>query len=147
MCAPIPGRPTFAAEPGSSRCCPLNCLVHFEFNVGNTRRRRLKRKRRYDPFGQHTLIWALLLVAIQKAATAVNRRASCIKSTYSPRNSCPLAELLSCRSGTLSIGRRIRLGVLACSASLLNLQSIPLEFSDTSGYKRNGYGTGNSEVV
>src|ERR1700739_3324054 len=32
----------------------------------------------------------------------------------------------------LEAGRRIRLGVLACSAIPLNPQSIPLEFSDTS---------------
>jgi CspA family cold shock protein len=31
----------------------------------------------------------------------------------------------------MDTGRRIRLGVLACSASPLNSQTIPLEFSDT----------------
>src|ERR1700739_2971185 len=35
----------------------------------------------------------------------------------------------------LEAGRRIRLGVLACSAIPLNSQSIPLEFSDTSRNK------------
>jgi cold shock protein len=35
------------------------------------------------------------------------------------------------KGGTLNTGRRIRLGVLACSAFPLNAQSIPLEFSDT----------------
>jgi CspA family cold shock protein len=36
---------------------------------------------------------------------------------------------------TLNTGRRIRLGVLACSAIPLNSQSIPLEFRDTSSNK------------
>jgi cold shock protein len=35
------------------------------------------------------------------------------------------------KNGTLNIGRRIRLGVLACSAFPLNAQTIPREFSDT----------------
>jgi CspA family cold shock protein len=35
------------------------------------------------------------------------------------------------KGGTLDTGRRIRLGVLACSAFPLNSQSIPLKFSDT----------------
>jgi CspA family cold shock protein len=35
----------------------------------------------------------------------------------------------------MDVGRRIRLGVLACSAFPLNSQTIPLEFSDTSPQK------------
>jgi cold shock protein len=40
------------------------------------------------------------------------------------------------KGGTLNTGRRIRFGVLACSAFPLNAQLIPLEFSDTSQSKR-----------
>ncbi len=51
------------------------------------------------------------------------------------------------KGDTLYTGRRIRLGVLACSAFPLNSQSIPLEFSDTSPQQRNCYGTGYGEMV
>jgi CspA family cold shock protein len=45
------------------------------------------------------------------------------------------SRVLPSGSDILKAGRRIRLGVLACSAIPLNLQSIPLEFSDTSRNK------------
>jgi cold shock protein len=42
------------------------------------------------------------------------------------------AKAFVSKDGRLKLDRRIRLGVLACSAIPLNSQSIPLEFSDTS---------------
>jgi CspA family cold shock protein len=44
-------------------------------------------------------------------------------------------RVLFAKSDILDAGRRIRLGVLACSAFPLNSQTIPLEFSDTSRNK------------
>lgn len=50
--------------------------------------------------------------------------------------------------GILRFNRRIRPGVLACSASSLDSQIIPLEFSDTfKSNRKTEYGTGNSEMV
>jgi len=47
----------------------------------------------------------------------------------------PVGGVFRPRSDILKAGRRIRLGVLACSAFPLNSQTIPLEFSDTSRNK------------
>jgi cold shock protein len=78
---------------------------------------------------KHTLLWAVLLISTPNH--------TCGKSTNgliyiaSLGDNSPQVEIAS-RSDTLDLGRRIRLGVLACSAIPLYSQTIPLEFSDTS---------------
>jgi len=52
-------------------------------------------------------------------------------SESSQSDRIPPAKEFAHQHVILTTGRRIRLGILACSAFPLNLQSIPLEFSDT----------------
>jgi hypothetical protein len=74
-----------------------------------------------------------------------------INSALSIRSFHPAGQILSRigqNDGILRLNRRIRPGVLACSASSPDSQIIPLEFRDTfKSNRKNRYGTGNSEMV
>ena len=73
--------------------------------------RRLERQVVASPLNsEHTLIQALLLIAAPEPATPVNRRTTPLGLQFSVDKPWPSG------SDILVAGRRIRLGVLACSA-------------------------------